>query len=189
MARRPCGRPLRGSSGRQIATDSVELRRTLASCAGPPASPLAGLARLGGARPRRRAPKRKSSGLKLFGMSKCAARTQKNRPCKCLGMRALQSTWVSSPLESVFAKNLGGTPPCPTVEKSENEVRVPKGDAQFGPVPKVGAMRPEALFFSAKSPYNFPDEKERRTGSTLRSKAGPAVAGVSLALSVPKGFP
>ncbi len=58
----------------------------------------------------RRAPKGKSSGPKLFAMSKCAARTQKNRPCKCLGMRALQSMRVSSPLESVFAKNLGGTP-------------------------------------------------------------------------------
>ncbi len=57
--------------------------------------------------PMRRARKRKSSGLKLFGMSKCTARTQKNRPCKCLGMRALQSMRVSSPLESVFAKNLG----------------------------------------------------------------------------------
>src|SRR5713226_7005124 len=34
----------------------------------------------------RRAPKRKSSGLKLFGMSKRRARTQKNRPRKCLGM-------------------------------------------------------------------------------------------------------
>ncbi len=64
----------------------------------------------------RRAQKRESSGLKLFGMSKCTARTQKNRPRKCPGMRALQSMRVSSPLESVFAKNLGPTPawvPCP----------------------------------------------------------------------------
>ncbi len=52
-----------------------------------------------------------SSGLKLFGMSKCTAKTQKSRPRKCLGMRALQSMRVSSPLESVFAKNLGGGPP------------------------------------------------------------------------------
>src|SRR5712692_5302376 len=53
-------------------------------------------------------PKRKSSGLKLFGMSKCTARTQENGLRKCFGMRALQSMRVSSPLESVFAKNLGG---------------------------------------------------------------------------------
>ncbi len=67
----------------------------------------------------RRAPKRKSSGLKLFGMSKCTARTQKNRPRKCLRMRALQSMWVSSPLESVFAKTWGYAPLRLTVENSE----------------------------------------------------------------------
>jgi hypothetical protein len=58
------------------------------------------------------APKRKSSGLKLFGMSKCTSGTQKDRLRKCLGMGALQSMRVSSPLESVFAKNLGGPPSC-----------------------------------------------------------------------------
>src|SRR5712692_9764028 len=104
--------PLRESSDRQIATDSVELRRTLASCArgwdpesthchttlkqplpcySAPASALAGeesakgpsflllpptlsatsAIMFGAACPSatfRRAPKRKSSGLKLFGI-------------------------------------------------------------------------------------------------------------------------
>src|SRR5713101_5279948 len=63
----------------------------------------------------------RSSGLKLFGMSKCTARAQKNRPCKCLGMRALQSMRVSSPLESVFAKNLGGPPLHNNGRESEND--------------------------------------------------------------------
>ena len=62
----------------------------------------------------RRALKRKSSGPKLFAMSKCTARTQENRLRKCLGMRALQSMRVSSPLESVFAKDLGRTPALPS---------------------------------------------------------------------------
>jgi hypothetical protein len=66
----------------------------------------------------------RSSGLKLLGMSKCTARTQKNPPHKCLGMCALQSMRVSSPLESVFAKNLGGPPSvCQTVGIRERSVR------------------------------------------------------------------
>ncbi len=75
---------------------------------------------------------------------------------------------------SVCKKPGGGTPPCPTVE-AENEARQA---GQF----QAGDTRSEALCFSAKSPYNAPGEKERRTGSTLRSKASPAVAGVSLPL-------
>jgi hypothetical protein len=136
----------------------VRLRRTLASCAGVPAWSGArppdlwrGLPTWSGAWPRRRAPKRKSSGLKLFGMSKCAARTQKNRPCKYLGMRALQSMWVSSPLESVFAKTWGGTPFVANGGKSENEVRVPEGDAQFGPAPRPALRAQKRFSFQPKA--------------------------------------
>jgi len=126
-----------------------------------------------------------------------------------------------------YKKGGGGTPLlCPTVEKSESEVRVPKGGVPrlptlrqalgkpFDELPstslrqagqrgtstlfvqprslrlaaqgKRDRFRPapnaQALFFSPKSPYNALGEKERRTGSTLCSKAGPAVAGVSLPL-------
>ncbi len=59
----------------------------------------------------RRAPKRKSSGLKLFGMSKCTARPQKNRPCKCLGMCALQKyVGLISFGISTYKKPGGGVP-------------------------------------------------------------------------------
>ncbi len=105
----------------------------------------------------RRAWKRKSSGLKLFGISKCTARTQKNRPCKCLGMRALQSMWVSSPLESVFAKNLGVPPLCAAMgnpEANGNETTAGGRRAVVGPW-GAGRFSAQARDFPLRRRGNF----------------------------------
>src|SRR5713226_1700317 len=60
----------------------------------------------------RRTPKRKSSGLKLFGISKCTARTQKSPPRKCPAMCALQKyAGLISFGISVYKKPGGGGTP------------------------------------------------------------------------------
>ncbi len=65
----------------------------------------------------RRPPERKSSGLKLFGMSKCTARAQKNGPRKCPGMCALTkyagliSFGISVYKEPGGCPRLGSMPP------------------------------------------------------------------------------
>ncbi len=70
-----------------------------------------------------RAPKRKSLGLKLFGMSKRTAKTQKSSPCKCLGMFTLQKyAGLISFRISVYKKPGGYPLSCPTMEKSHDEV-------------------------------------------------------------------
>ncbi len=59
-----------------------------------------------------RAWKRKSSGLKLFGMSKCTAKTQEYRPCKCPGMcNITKYAGLISFRISVCKKPGGGVPP------------------------------------------------------------------------------
>jgi hypothetical protein len=67
--------------------------------------------------PMRRAPNGKSSGLKLFGISKCTARTRKSRTCKCPGMCALQKYAGLISFRISVCKNLGA-PQCAAVENS-----------------------------------------------------------------------
>jgi hypothetical protein len=93
----------------------------------------------------RPAPKRKSSGLKLFGMRKCTARTQESQPRKFLGMCALQSMRVSSPLESVFAKNRGVPPPAYNGGKLGERCVTPASLLAGGPPKRAGARTRGAL--------------------------------------------
>ncbi len=69
----------------------------------------------------RRASKRKSSGLKLFGMSKCTAKTQKDRPRKCLGMCALTKYAGVISFGISICKKPGGYPPL-ELDAPETEV-------------------------------------------------------------------